>query len=39
MGYLEGAYEHLATKEDIERLRGEVKADIADLRGEMKAEH
>ena len=35
---LEGAYEHLATKEDIAELRGEFKEDIAELRGELKAD-
>ena len=33
---LEGAYQHLATKEDIAALRGEFKEDIAALRGEFK---
>ena len=37
---LEGAYEHLATKEDIAELRGSyehlaTKADIAELKAEM----
>jgi hypothetical protein len=38
VSYLEGAYEHVATKADIADLRGELKADIADLRGELKAD-
>ena len=39
---LEGAYEHLATKEgladvrgELANVRGELKADIADLRSEL----
>ena len=35
---LEEAYTHLATKEDLAKLRGELKADIATLRGELKAD-
>ncbi len=35
---LEEAYTHLATKEDLAKLRGELKADIATLQGELKAE-
>jgi hypothetical protein len=38
VSYLEGAYEHVATKADIADLRGELKADIADLRGELKTD-
>ena len=35
---LEGVYEHLATKDDLATLRGELKADVAALRGEQKAD-
>ena len=35
---LEEAYKHLATKEDLAKLQGELKADIATLRGELKAD-
>lgn len=35
---LEGVYEHLATKDDLATLRGELKADMADLRGEFRTE-
>ena len=35
---LEGVYEHLATKDDLATLRGELKADLAALRGEQKAD-
>ncbi|MCY4435831.1 MAG: hypothetical protein OXE05_00680 [Chloroflexi bacterium] len=35
---LEGVYEHLATKDDLATLRGELKADVAALRGELKAD-
>ncbi len=30
---LEGVYEHLATKADIARLEGDLKAEIAHLKG------
>ena len=30
---LEGVYEHLATKADLARVEGGLKADIVDLRG------
>ena len=33
---LEEAYTHLATKEDLAKLRGELKADLAKLEGELK---
>ena len=33
---LEGEYGHLATKADVESLRGDVRAEIADLRGELR---
>ena len=29
---LEGGYDHLATKADVERLRAELKTDIANLK-------
>ena len=32
---LEGVYEHLATKADIARLEGEIKAAVAGLKTEM----
>lgn len=32
---LEGAYEHLATKADVESLRGELRGEMNGLRGEM----
>jgi hypothetical protein len=31
VSYLEGAYEHVATKADIADLRGELKTDIINL--------
>ena len=34
---LEEGYTHLATRADLEALRGEVKADLEALRGEVKA--
>ena len=33
---LEGEYGHLATKADVESLRGDVRTEIADLRGELR---
>jgi len=33
---LEGAYEHLATKADVESLRGELRGEIKGLRGELR---
>ena len=33
---LEGEYGHLATKADVESLRGDVRAEVADLRGELR---
>ncbi len=33
---LEEAYTHLATKEDLAKLQGELRADIASLRGELR---
>ena len=35
---LEGVYEHLATKADIARLEGEIKAEGTHLEGQIKAE-
>ena len=35
---LEGAYEHLATRADVENLRGELRAEITELRGELRGE-
>ena len=32
VGYLEAAYEHLATKEDVAELKAEFKSDIGNLR-------
>ena len=32
---LEGVYEHLATKADIARLEGEIKATMAELKTEL----
>ena len=32
---IEGAYEHLATKADVQELRGDMNAAIEGLRGEM----
>lgn len=32
---LEGAYEHLATRADVENLRGELRGEMSELRGEM----
>ena len=34
---LEEGYAHLATKADLERVRGELKSEIETLRGEVKA--
>ena len=34
---LEEGYAHLATKADLERVRGELKAEIESLRGELKS--
>ncbi len=35
MSRLEGGYEHLATKADLERLRAEMTAEIGGVRGEI----
>ena len=35
---LEGGYEHLATKADVERLRGELRADMERNRAEARAD-
>ena len=32
---LKGAYEHLATKEDLARLEGKIDSDLARLEGKM----
>lgn len=32
---IEGAYDHLATKSDVQELRGEMRATAAELRGEL----
>ena len=32
---LEGAYEHLATRADVESLRGELRIEMSGLRGEI----
>ena len=34
---MEGAYDHLATKSDVQELRGEMRTTAAELRGEMNA--
>lgn len=34
---IEGTVPHLATKEDIATLSGDVRSEIAELRGEMRA--
>ena len=34
---LEGGYDHLATKADVERLRGELRADMERNRAEARA--
>lgn len=33
---LEGAYEHLATRADVENLRGELRGEMSELRGEVR---
>ena len=38
MSRLEGGYEHLATKADVERLRADMTAEIGSVRAELKAE-
>ena len=35
LGRLEGGYEHLATKADVERLAGSVNTAIGDMRAEV----
>ena len=35
---LEGGYDHLATKADVERLRGELRADMERNRAEARAD-
>ena len=35
---LEGVYEHLATKDDVATLRGELRAGMATVKGELTAE-
>ncbi len=35
MSRLEGGYEHLATKADLERLRADMTAEIGSVRGEI----
>jgi hypothetical protein len=35
---LEGGYEHLATKADVENLRGDFKADLSAVRTDFKAD-
>ena len=32
---IEGAYDHLATKADVQELRGEIQTSTAELRGEL----
>ncbi len=34
---LEGGYEHLATKADVENLRGELNAGLSSVRGDLNA--
>ena len=34
---LEGVIQHMASKEDISDLRGDMRSEIAELRGEMRA--
>ena len=35
---LEGAYEHLATKADLERLRGDLQREMEQMRGDLQRE-
>ena len=35
---IEGAYEHLATRADVESVRSELKADIQEVRSDLTAE-
>ena len=38
IAHLEGGYEHLATKADVENLRGDFKADLSAVRTDFKAD-
>ncbi len=35
---IEGAYDHIATKADLERLRGELRTEIETMRGDLLSE-
>ena len=35
---IEGAYEHLATKADLERLRGDLRTEMETMRGDLLAQ-
>ena len=35
---MEGAYDHLATKADLERLRGDLRTEMETMRGELTAQ-